>query len=152
MMKESVRKIAVVVLMLLIAGVPVVSAMHDHGQMKTAPAASGANPLIEEMVRLDEVFRDVVSAVALGDGERAHKALESMHGAMEKTHEGVHAGTVRIPKNADKVEEFVRMDKEFHDKLESLAQASHKNDVKNMVLLTQQLIDECVRCHSMFRK
>ena len=151
-MKESVRKIVVVVLMLLIAGVPAVSAMHDHGKMKIAPAASGPNPLIEEMVTLDEVFREVVSAVALGDGRRVHQALESMHGAMEKTHEGVHAGTVRTPKNADKIGEFVRMDKEFHDKLESLAQAAHKNDLKNMVLLTQQLLDECVRCHSMFRK
>jgi hypothetical protein len=44
------------------------------------------------------------------------------------------------------------MDKEFHDKLESLAHAAHKNNLKNMVLLTQQLLDECVRCHSMFRK
>src|SRR5512143_1089550 len=62
---------------------------------------AGTNPLIEEMVLLDSVFCKVVSAVALGDGARVHTALESMHGAMEKTHEGVHAGMVTLPKNND---------------------------------------------------
>ena len=46
----------------------------------------GGNPLIEEMVKLDAVFRDVVSAVAMSEGHRVHEALETMHGTMEKTH------------------------------------------------------------------
>jgi hypothetical protein len=115
-------------------------------------ATASPNPLIEEMIKLDEVFRDVVSAVAVSDNARVHKALESMHGAMEMTHEGVHAGAVKISRNPDKVEEFVRMDKEFHDKLEALAHAAHDNDQKKMVLLTKELLDGCVNCHQIFRK
>src|SRR5689334_21430034 len=78
---------------------------------RTRHGGAGTNPLIEEMVVLDSVFRKVVSAVALGDGARVHKALETIHGAMEKTHEGVHAGTVTLRKNNDRMKEFVKMDK-----------------------------------------
>lgn len=154
-MKKTGKKIAAGLVLGLMAAVPAVYAAmsegHDHSKMHAA-ADSGANPLIEEMVQLDEVFRSVVSGVALGDGERVHAALESMHGAMEKTHEGVHAGKVTIPKNPGKVKEFVKMDKDFHAKLETLAHAAHKNDQKKMLALTKQLLDGCVSCHQMFRK
>jgi len=154
-MKKTGKKIAAGLVLGLMAAVPAVYAAmhegHDHSKMHAAPD-SGVNPLLEEMVQLDEVFRAVVSGVALGDGERVHAALESMHGAMEKTHEGVHAGKVTTPKNPKKVKEFVKMDKEFHAKLETLAHAAHKNDQKKMLLLTKQLLDGCVSCHQMFRK
>lgn len=109
------------------------------------------NPLIEEMVALDAVFRDVVSGVAMGDGHRVHEALEKMHGTMEKTHQGVHQGTVILQKNADRLNEFVEQDKQFHGKLEDLATAAHKNDVNTMLSLTKELLDGCVRCHREFR-
>jgi hypothetical protein len=125
---------------------PASSAQDNH------PRQKGPNPLIEEMMTLDRVFRDVVSAVALGDNNGVHKALESMHGTMEKTHEGVHTGSVVIPRNATRVKEFVQMDRDFHEKLESLAGAALRNDQKNMLMITKQLLDDCVRCHQMFRK
>jgi cytochrome c556 len=149
------KKIGAGIALLLLLAVPAVYAVmqegHDHSAIHAA-ADNGANPLIEEMEKLDEVFRAVVSGVALGDGERVHAALESMHGTMEKTHEGVKAGKVTIPKNPAKVTEFVKMDKDFHVKLETLAHAAQKYDQKKMLLLTKQLLDGCVSCHQMFRK
>jgi len=112
----------------------------------------GGNPLVEEMVKLDEVFRDVVSGVAMGDGQRVHEALESMHGTMEKTHEGVRHGTVTLKKNAGRMKEFVEQDKHFHGKLEDLARAAHKNDGNAMLALTKDLLDRCVKCHRDFRE
>lgn len=85
--------------------------------------------------------REVVSAVSLGDGASVQKALESMHGTMEKTHEGVHSGSVKIPRNSDRVNDFVQMDKEFHGNLEALAQAAHANDQQGMLALTKELLD-----------
>lgn len=117
---------------------------HEHGH--------GGNPLIEEMVALDAVFRDVVSAVAVSDGRRVHEALETMHGAMEKTHAGVKHGTVTLKKNADRLNEFVDQDKQFHGKLEDLAKAAHKNDGSSMLSLTKDLLDRCVKCHRDFRQ
>jgi cytochrome c556 len=117
----------------------------------TASAGHSDNPLVEEMEKLDVVFREVVSGVSLGDGARVHQALESMHGTMEKTHEGVHYGTVKVPKNAARVKEFVDWDKKFHAKLEALSLAAHKNDQQVMLKLTKELLDGCVQCHRTFR-
>ena len=112
----------------------------------------GVSPLIEEMVTLDNVFRKVVSAVAVGDGHRVHEALEKMQGTMEKTHEGVHHGTVVLKKNAGRLDEFVAQDKQFHAKLEELAKAARQNDKTGMLGLAKDLLDRCVRCHNDFRK
>ncbi len=121
---------------------------HLHSEKQTA---AGKNPLIEEMVKLDGVFREVVSAVSLGDAAKVHAALEPMHGTMEKTHEGVHSGAVRIPKNSDRLDEFLQRDKEFHGNLEALARAAHAGDQQTMLVLTKKLLDECVNCHHTFR-
>ena len=121
---------------------------HDHA----SPSKGGGNsPLLEEMQILDNVFREVVSAVALGEGRRVEQALQSMHGTMEKTHEGVHHGTVKLAKNADKLETFVQMDREFHGGIEKLEAAAKKNDQLAMVTLSKGLLDNCVKCHRMFR-
>ncbi len=124
---------------------------HEHGSHQEKKD-NGASPLTEEMIKLDAVFRDVVSGVAMGDGRRVHAALETMHGTMEKTHEGVHRGTVVLRKNAGRLNEFIARDKQFHEKLEQLAHAAQINDQKAMVGLTKELLDGCVSCHHDFRQ
>ena len=123
--------------------------LHPHQELQHAYAV---NPLLEEMALLDSTFREVVSAVSLGDGKRVHKALETMHGTMEKTHDGVHSGAVRIPKNADRIADFVHMDTEFHGDLSALAHAAQTENHKDMLTLTKKLLDSCVNCHQTFRK
>lgn len=159
MKRKTMQKLAVLFVMLSLGGLPAIltaqddHSHHHHGPQTAEPAKTeGPSPLISEMHILDGVFRDVVSAVSLGDGAGVHKALEAMHGTMEKTHEGVHSGTVKIPKNADRVEEFVKRDKAFHNNLEALARAAQKNNRKGMLALTKKLLDGCVSCHQTFRK
>lgn len=123
---------------------------HHHGPTDVRAAANG-NPLKEEMRRLDIVFRDIVSGVALGNGLAVHTAVEEMHGSMEKTREALHSGKVKPPRNADKIQEFLKQDKEFHANLEALAKAAHKNDKQKMTALTKKLLDGCVKCHGVFR-
>ena len=125
---------------------------HKHGAMSQSKHEHSGDPLIEEMVALDAVFRDVVSAVAMSDGHRVHGALKKMHGTMEKTHEGVKHGTVTLKKNANRMSDFVEQDKQFHGKLEDLAKAAHKNDGSAMLSLTKDLLDRCVKCHKDFRQ
>lgn len=120
---------------------------HEHDMQQH----HAANPLIEEMVKLDAVFRDVVSGVAMDDGRRVHEALEKMHGTMERTHEGVHHGTVTLKKNAGRLKDFIEQDKRFHAKLDELAQAAHRNDGAAMLSLTKDLLDRCVKCHRDYR-
>jgi cytochrome c556 len=140
---------------LVLAGFPAqVCFAHDEHQHNVPESAqpSARNPLIEEMVTLDSAFRDIVSAVALGETEKVHAALESMHGAMEKTHEGLHAGTVTLPKNASRSKEFIERDTKFHEKLDALDRASRRNNQREMLRITKQLLDGCVQCHQTFRK
>lgn len=150
-MKKRTFLKAAVISALFISVTPFTAASADHSQHKAAksPASSGA--LVEEMKALDAVFREVVSAVALGDGHRVHQALETMHGKMEKTQEALHAGEVKLRKNASKAAEFEKMDKAFHADLESLATAAHKGDRQKMTAVTKKLLDGCVSCHNQFK-
>jgi cytochrome c556 len=154
-MKRTVGNMVFFFTLVLLAGIPgqavSASAEHPHNSPGTAQVAS-ANPLIEEMMVLDKAYRDIVSAVALGDDESVRKALETVHGAMEKTHAGMHAGTVALPKNANREKEFVEQDRKFHDKLEALEHASHHKNQREMQRITKQLLDGCVQCHQTFRK
>ncbi len=141
------------IILLMGTGIPSFStAAHDMHLHAHGGTGAGNNPLIEEMMILDDVFRRVVSAVSLGQGEKVNEALESMHGTMEKTHRGVHEGAVKIPKNPEREKEFVDLDKAFHEDLERLADAGRKNDQDTMLLLTKKLLDGCVNCHRTFRK
>lgn len=138
---------------------------HHKGQEMTAPADTSAlipekepahgwtrNPLVEEMRQLDSGFREIVSAVAIGDGGRVHKAIEIMHGRMERTQEAIHSGEVKIPRNASKVKEFVALDREFHSNLEKLAHSAEADNRPKMLIYTKKLMDGCVKCHSVFKK
>jgi cytochrome c556 len=151
-MKNTAHSLTLIVILFLFGGYPAVAQENHTHRTGSGAQPTGTNPLIEEMVTLDGVFRDVVSAVVLGQGAQVHKALESMHGTMEKTHEGVHAGTVTLPRNNKRMPEFVKMDKQFHEKLEALALSGQRNDQKDMLSLTKQLLDRCVQCHQLFRK
>jgi hypothetical protein len=150
------KLIVAVIAALSVMAIPIVpsvsTAVHDMYSHSHDGTPSGQNPLISEMLILDQAFQQVVSAVALGDGAKVKKALETMHGTMEKTHEGMHEGAVRIPKNAGRQEEFVEMDKEFHLNLERLAEAGSSNDQGKMLSLTKTLLEGCVNCHRDFRK
>lgn len=138
---------------------------HHQGQEITAPADASAlglpkeaahgwtrNPLIEEMRQLDSSFKEIVSAVIIGDGGRVHKAIEAMHGRMERTQEAVLSGEVKVPKNPGRVKEFIALDKEFHSNLERLAHSAEAGSRPKMLLYTKKLIDGCVRCHAIFKK
>ncbi|MBI5827409.1 MAG: cytochrome c [Deltaproteobacteria bacterium] len=134
----------------LIIGVPALAGLgRAEAAEKDMPVQS---PLKDEMQTLNAVFQKVVTAVSLGDGEAVTRALEAMHGKEERTAEALHSGAVRPPKNADKLDEFERLDRKFHKELDLLASAARKNDRQKMLTLTKRLLDGCVECHSAFRR
>ena len=154
-MRYTTRHLILFSATLLLTGIPTLAfsqhPTHSPHPQHAATAQSGANPLIEEMTALDRAYRDIVSAVSLGDTDAVHKALEPLHGTMEKTHEGVQAGTVTVRKNADRITEFKSMDLAFHAKLEALDRAAHHKNQKEMLRITKQLLEGCVQCHTKFR-
>ncbi len=154
-MKNTARNLILLLLFLVLSsGFSLAASEHTgHHPLSSGPSTSVAlNPLIEEMTTLDAAFRDIVSAVALGDSERVRKALEGIHGAKEKTNAGIHEGTVTLPKNTARMKEFVELDRKFHDKLEALDRAARHNNLREMQRITNQLLGGCVQCHQTFRK
>lgn len=154
-MRSTTRHLILFSAVLILAGMPTL-ARSQHPAHTTHPehaatVQSGANPLVEEMLALDRAFREIVSAVSLGDTDAVHTALEPLHGTMEKTHKGVHAGTVILRKNPGLITEFKRMDMAFHAKLEALGRAAHHKNKKEMLRITKQLLEGCVQCHTKFR-
>lgn len=145
--ETSTWVVALLSALLLATATIALSAEHSH---KHKHSGSGKE-LIEEMRALDAAFREIVSAVAVGDGHRAAVAIEGMHGKMEKTQEALGRGEVRLRKNASRLKEFERMDKEFHEGLASLGRAAHSGDSQKMAALTKKLLDGCVSCHAVFR-
>ncbi len=154
-MKRTLSTVVSIFTLLLLAGFsPRPCSAHDahHEQVPGSAQPSSANPLIEEMITLDNAFRDIVSAVALSDTEKVHAALQSMLGVMEKTQAGMRTGMVTLPKNASRNKEFIERDKKFHEKLDALDRATLRNNQREMVRVTKQLLDGCVQCHQTFRK
>lgn len=154
-MRHRTRHLILFSAILLLAGIPTLAfsqqPAHSPHPLHAATVQSGANPLIEEMMVLDRAFRDIVSAVSLGDTDAVHRALEPLHGTMEKTHEGIRTGTVTIRKNAARITEFKSMDLAFHAKLEALGRAAHRKNKKEMLRITKVLLEGCVQCHTKFR-
>jgi cytochrome c556 len=108
--------------------------------------------LIYEMIKLDGALRKIVSAVALGDAKRVRAVLKTVHGEMEKTQEGIRQGSIKLPKNRERISEFVEMDEKFHAGLEELDEAAAKNDRQAMLAAAKTMMEGCVNCHAAFRK
>ncbi len=151
-MRHTKRHLRLFSLILFLSGIPTLAfSQHPAHSQQIAAVQPGANPLIEEMTLLDGAYRDIVSAVSLGNAEAVHTALESMHGTMEKTHAGLNAGDVALRKNAKRVVEFKKLDREFHAKLEALDRAARRNNQKEMLRIAKLLLEGCVQCHTKFR-
>ena len=71
--------------------------------------------------------------------------------AKATTEAALKRGEVKLPKNSNRMKEFVHMDEQFHGKLEALIEASRKGDMKAVQDVTHKLLNGCVQCHNMFR-
>ncbi len=154
-MKMTVPALSLTAALLLSAG-HLAAASAGQGQRSPQAGATaqrhGAKPLVEEMVILDNAICEVVSAIAEGEGARVTKALGTMNEAMEKTHQAIKTGTISLPKNGDRLDEFQRRDEAFHAQIAALDRAGQRNDIDAMLMITKQLIEGCVSCHRTFWK
>jgi cytochrome c556 len=111
-----------------------------------------ASPLVAEMTMLDSIMREMVSALAQADGTDVSKSIKSLHEAVERTQQALRAGTITLPKNGDRLDDFQRRHDSFHAQVEALGRAGYQNNVEAMLMITKQLLESCVTCHRTFRK
>ncbi len=155
-MARTVEQILFLTFLLLLAGrllaAETVTQTQRPAQDNAPAQRPAASPLAAEMKALENVMRDMVSAIADADGVLVVKAVDSMREPMEKTHQAMRAGTVSLPKNGDRMDEFQRSYDSFHAHIEALGRAGTRNNVEAMLMLTKQLLENCVTCHRTYRK
>lgn len=123
-------------------------AAHKHPQAATDKTP---NPVKDEMVALNEAFKNLLDAILLNEPEKIELPFHNVHKAKEKTMEAAKKGEITLPKNNDKFKEFEKLDEKFHHDLEAIIEAADKKDMKTVKANTHKLFDSCMECHTKFR-
>ena len=129
----------------LVLGVAVANAE----EAKTAPAADSLVKV--EMRLLDKAFKNLIDSLILNNPKAIEEPFHEVHMAKANTEKALEKGEIKLPKNNDKMKQFVEMDEQFHGKLEALIEASRKGDMKAVQDVTHKLLNGCVQCHNKFR-
>ena len=120
-----------------------------HGHAPLAPVTG--NPLRDEMLDLQAAFHTLNEGVILGRTDDVEEAFHKVHARRMATEAALEAGTLRLPRNADKLEAFVERDRAFHTLLESTLKAAAANDQPQLRARSSELMDACVSCHAEYR-
>ncbi len=113
--------------------------------------ATAESPVKVEMRLLDNAFRNLISSLILNNPGGIGAPFHEVHKAKMNTEKAIKKGEIKLPKNGDKIKEFIAMDEKFHKELEGLLEASGKGDMKKVQDITHKLLDGCVQCHKRFR-
>ena len=125
------------------------AAMVNAEEGATVPASD--NPVKAEMRLLDMAFKNLIDSLILNNPQAIEEPFHEVHMAKATTEAALKRGEVKLPKNSNRMKEFVHMDEQFHGKLEALIEASRKGDMKAVQDVTHKLLNGCVQCHNMFR-
>lgn len=123
----------------------------DHGSHVEAPPSLAGNALRDEMRDLQVAFDTLNQGVVLGRTDGVVEAFHKVHARKQATEAALEAGTVRPPRNADKLEAFVARDQAFHAVIEGAVKAARSNDLPAMRASSAELLDGCVACHTEYR-
>lgn len=116
-----------------------------------ARAAASESPVKVEMRLLDSAFKNLITSLVLNNPGGIAAPFHEVHKAKMNTEKALEKGEIKLPKNGDRIKEFVEMDGKFHMELEGLLNASGKGDMKKVQDSTHKLLDSCVQCHKKFR-
>ena len=125
-----------------------VVAVHAE-EAKNAPAAD--NPVKVEMRLLNDAFKNLLDSLILNNPGAIEEPFHEVHRAKANTEKALEKGEIKLPKNSNKMKEFIHMDEQFHGNLEALIEASRKGDMKAVQDVTHKLLNGCVQCHNKFR-
>lgn len=117
-----------------------------------AEEAKADSPVKAEMRLLDKAFKDLIDSLVLNTPEAIEEPFHEVHMAKANTEKALEKGEIKLPKNNDKMKQFIDMDEQFHKKLEHLLEAARKKDMKAVQEVAHKLLNGCVQCHNKFRK
>lgn len=117
----------------------------------TTPSEAGISPVKIEMRLLNDAFLNLIDSLVLNTPDLIEEPFHKVHMAKANTEKALEKGEIKLPKNGDKIKQFVELDEQFHKKLEVLIEAAGKKDMKEIQEVTHKLLNACVQCHSKFR-
>ncbi|MCC6543744.1 MAG: cytochrome c [Nitrospirae bacterium] len=116
-----------------------------------AMTAATESPVKVEMRLLDSAFKNLITSLILNNPKGIEAPFHEVHKAKMNTEKAMEKGEIKLPKNGDRLKEFIEMDEKFHKELEGLLAASGKGDMKKVQAAAHRLLDACVQCHNRFR-
>jgi len=117
----------------------------------TQALSPNVSPVKIEMRALNDAFLNLIDSLILNTPDLIEEPFHKVHEARANTEKALEKGEIRLPKNSAKIKQFLKMDEEFHNKLETLIEAADKKDMKAVQDITQKLMNACVQCHTKFR-
>lgn len=127
------------------------SAAIVHAEEAKPVATPADSPVKAEMRLLNDAFKNLLDSLLLNNPKAIEEPFHEVHKAKANTEKALEKGEIKLPKNGDKMKQFVELDEQFHKKLEVLIEASRKADMKKVQAVTHKLLDGCVGCHTKFR-
>lgn len=113
---------------------------------------STGNPVRDEMIALREAYNTLIDAVLHNKPETVEEAFHKVHEKRQATEKALEAGQVKLPRNGDKMEEFVKMDEEFHATIEKAVEAANAKDMTELTKQSQAMLGSCVACHKQYKQ
>jgi len=150
-MKRIITASTIVLMLTLSTSAWTAEDHHSHesnGVKERVPAEMAVK---HEMRLLDGAFKNLLDAILLDTPETIEAPFHEVHNAKMETGKALRAGKIKLPKNGDKVDEFVQMDEAFHNKLRKLLGAARKKDRQGIKASAHEILDGCIQCHNKFR-
>lgn len=110
------------------------------------------SPLKAEMRLLNEAYKNLIEALVLDNLPSVKGPFEAVDRAREKTMAYAASGGLVLPKNGDKLNLFIELDKQFHKKIEGAVDLAGRGERKSLAVLAQKLMNACMDCHGKFRQ
>ncbi len=128
------------------------AAGHDHGgDVAVEPLPPGVNAVQNEMRVLHDAFQEATQAVINNQLSHVVPAIQKVDAARKHTVEALNKGEIKLPKNGDKLDEFVQEDEAFHGELIKFVQAANANDLQAASKQAGVVLNTCTQCHLKFR-
>lgn len=125
---------------------PAASDGHDAG----AEPSTG-NPVRDEMIALRAAYNTLIDAILHNKPGTVEEAFHKVHEKRQATEKALEAGQVKLPRNGDKLEEFIKLDEEFHSTIEKTVEAAGAGDREELTRQAQDMLGGCVKCHQQYK-
>lgn len=109
------------------------------------------NAVQNEMQLLNPAMQNTLTLIANDTLEGIPGEIKNLHQARRLTEEAIKQGRYEPPVNADKMDEFKKLDEAFHRDLKGLLKAAKNDDLERATTQYGKLVNGCTECHTKFR-